>query len=219
MDQHPEHLLTITPKQDGDRHTVRRTGGPLFGAPLAIIALVALGVVLPFAWLGNASGHDFEFHMYSWLEVLGQWKQGIAYPRWAALSHWGYGEARFLFYPPLSWHLGGLIAAVVPWTMASGAYIWVALTLAGISMFALARQYLGRSDAIFAAAVYAANPYMLVIVYWRSAFAELLAASLLPLLLLFALRLARDEQGAFLPLSFVMAGVWLTNAPSAVMAN
>jgi hypothetical protein len=198
---------------------VRRPGGALFGAPLAIIALVALTAVLPFAWLGNASGHDFEFHMYSWLEVLGQWKQGIAYPRWAALSHWGYGEARFLFYPPLSWHLGGLIAAIVPWTMASGAYIWVALTLAGISMFCLARQYLGRSDAIFAAAVYAANPYMLVIVYWRSAFAELLAASLLPLLLLFALRLARDQRGAFLPLSFVMAGVWLTNAPSAVMAN
>ncbi len=78
---------------------------------MAVIATVAGAVVAPFAWFGNASGHDFEFHMYSWLEVLSQWKQGVLYPRWASLSHWGYGEARFFFYPPASWHLGALIGA------------------------------------------------------------------------------------------------------------
>ena len=41
-----------------------------------------------------------------------------------------------------------------------------------------------RRDAIFAAVLYAVNPYHLVIVYWRSAFAELLASCLVPLLLL-----------------------------------
>ena len=55
-------------------------------------------------------------------------------------------------------------------------------------MFLLARRYLARADAIFAAALYAANPYHIVIVYWRSAFAELLAGALLPLLLLAVLR-------------------------------
>jgi hypothetical protein len=183
-----------------------------------IISSIAFAVVLPFAWLGNASGHDFEFHMYSWIEVLSQWKQGIPYPRWAALSHWGYGEARFLFYPPASWHLGAMIGAVLPWNMASGAYICVALTLAGASMFLLARRYLGRSDAIFAAALYSANPYVIVLVYWRSAFAELLAACLLPLLLLVVLRITEENLPAFLPLSLLVAAVWLTNAPAAVMA-
>ena len=193
-------------------------GGSLLVSPLATIAAVAFAVVLPFAWLGNASGHDFEFHMYSWLEVLGQWKQGIAYPRWAALSHWGYGEARFLFYPPASWHLGALIGAILPWKTVSGTYIWVALTLSGVSMFLLARRYLGRADAIFAAALYAANPYAIVVVYWRSAFAELLAASWLPLLLLLVLRISEGDSQAFLPLSLVVAAVWLTNAPAAVMS-
>jgi hypothetical protein len=61
-------------------------------------------------------------------------------------------------------------------------------------MFLLARPYLARADAIFAAALYAANPYHIVIVYWRSACAELLAAALLPLLLLAVLRSEKFER-------------------------
>ncbi len=174
-------------------------------------------MVLPFLVLGIPSGHDFEFHVNSWMEVLRQWKLGIFYPRWAALAHFGYGEARFIFYPPFSWTLGALLGAVLPWLLVPGAYVWIALTLSGCSMFLLARSWLPRRDAIFAAALYAANPYYLVIVYWRSAFAELLAGALLPLLLLWALRLEHDGRRAALPLALVVAAAWLTNAPAAVL--
>ncbi len=44
--------------------------------PVGCIAALALCVVLPFLWLGIPSGHDFEFHMNSWLEAVGHWKQG-----------------------------------------------------------------------------------------------------------------------------------------------
>jgi hypothetical protein len=176
-------------------------------------------VVLPFFFLGNPSGHDFEFHVNSWMEVLQQWHQGIIYPRWAAWAHYGYGEARFVFYPPASWMLGATLGALLPWQAAPGAYVWLALTLSGCSMFVLARRWLGRTDAIFAAALYAANPYYLVIVYWRSAFAELLAGALLPLLLLYVLRVDEEGRRAVLPLSLIVAAAWLTNAPSAVMVN
>jgi len=178
-----------------------------------------LAVVFPFFLLGNPSGHDFEFHMHSWMEVLSQWHTGIFYPRWAALAQYGYGEARFIFYPPASWTLGAALGAILPWKAVPGAYVWLALTFAGCSMFLLARQWLSRRDAIFAAVLYAANPYFLLIVYWRSAFAELLAGALLPLLLLYLFRVEEIGSKAVVPLGLVLAGVWLTNAPSAVMAH
>lgn len=160
-----------------------------------------------------------EFHLYSWLEVLMQWRQGILYPRWAGLAHFGYGEPRFIFYPPASWLLGATLSALVPWTVAASVYIWLVLTLAGASMFVLVRRWLDRRDAIFAAVLYAVNPYHLVIVYWRSAFAEMLAACLLPLLLLFVLQAAEDTKGTLVPLGIVLAASWLTNAPAAVMIH
>ena len=129
------------------------------------------------------------------MEILGQWKQGIAYPRWAALAHWGYGEARFLFYPPASWTLGAALGTIFPWKAVPGAYCWIVLTLAGAAMYRLAREWLPPSDALFAAMFYALNPYHLLIVYWRSAYAELLAAVLLPLLLLCISRLSGFVSG------------------------
>lgn len=191
----------------------------LFPLPALFIGGAAFAVVFPFFFLGNPSGHDFEFHVLSWMEVANQWRQGVIYPRWAEYAHYVYGEARFLFYPPSSWSLGALLGSVLPWKMAPGAYVWCALAASGCSMFFLARQYLTRNDAIFAATLYAANPYYIVVVYWRSALAELLAGCLLPLLLLVILRNRLDGRRLVLPLGVLVAAAWLTNAPSAVMVN
>jgi len=119
-----------------------------------LLAGVCLVAIAPFFWCGTPSGHDFEFHIDSWMEVLGQWKQGILYPRWAALAHWGYGEARFLFYPPASWTLGAALGAVLPWKLVPGAYCWIVLMLAGASMYRLARECLAPPAAMFAAVFY-----------------------------------------------------------------
>jgi 6-pyruvoyl-tetrahydropterin synthase related domain len=188
-------------------------------APLISIAAAAFAVEVPFFFLGMPSGHDFEFHLYTWLEVLSQWKQGIFYPRWAALAHFAYGEPRFIFYPPASWTLGAALSAILPWVIVSDVYIWLLLVAAGVSMFMLARQWLDRRDATFAAVLYAVNPYHLVIVYWRSAFAELLAACLLPLLLLLLLRPDEKRQRGIILLALVLGASWLVNAPAAVMVH
>ena len=184
---------------------------------LPIIVAATFCMLLPFFWFGIPSGHDFEIHFNSWLEVLGQWKHGVVYPHWSAFSHFGYGEARFIFYPPASWTLGAALGAILPWKFVAFAYDWIALTLAGTTMFLLARRWLAPRDALFAAVFYAVNPYFWVVVYWRSAQAELLAAAYFPLLLLYALQL--DEDGAYViaPLSLITAAAWLTNIPSAIM--
>jgi hypothetical protein len=191
----------------------------LLWAPLLAIALAAFAIEIPFFFFGTPSGHDVEFHLYSWLEVLSAWKHGVWLPRWAAMAHFGYGEPRFIFYPPASWTLGAIISAIVPWRFSSPVYIWLVLVLAGSSMFMLVRRWMPRTDAIFAAVLYAVNPYHLIIVYWRSAFAELLASCLIPLLFLFALKAADGERRAWLGISLVLAAAWLTNAPAAVMIH
>ena len=186
---------------------------------IVLAGIAALAVVTPFFFLGNASGHDLEFHLASWMEVARQWRAGILYPRWAELANWGYGEPRFIFYPPASWMLGAALSFIFSWSMVPGAFIWLALTLAGITMFSLARQWLPTSDALAAGVLFAINPYHLVLVYWRSDFAELLASALIPLAVLFAMRTATQPRRALLPLALVTAALWLCNAPAAVVLS
>jgi hypothetical protein len=192
-------------------------GGPLLGLPILTIAATALVLFLPTLFFGIPSGHDFEFHLNSWMEVLSQWRLGILYPRWAALAHFGYGEARFIFYPPISWIFGAALGSFLPWWIVPSVYEWIVLTLSGCSMFLLARRFMQRRDATFAAALYAANPYHVVSVYWRSSFAELLIGALLPLLVLVLLRPEKDDRKTVLYLSLIVAAAWLTNIPGAVM--
>ncbi|MGA2746223.1 MAG: hypothetical protein ABSE44_16120 [Candidatus Sulfotelmatobacter sp.] len=85
-------------KSSGAGRQLRERSGDLLWSPLLAIGAAAFAVEIPFFFFGTPSGHDVEFHLYSWLEVLAQWKQGIVYPRWAALAHFAYGEPRFVFY-------------------------------------------------------------------------------------------------------------------------
>ena len=191
--------------------------------PLSACMAFALVVVLPTIIKGNASGHDFEFHLASWMETARQWQEGIVYPRWAPAAHYGFGEPRFIFYPPVSWVLGAALGIILPWKAVPGAFAWLALTLAGLTTYRLVREYQAPGVALWAAGLYVTNPYNLINLYLRSAFAELLASALFPLAMLFALRLAqplergRREKNSMVFLSVVVAAIWLTNAPAAVI--
>jgi hypothetical protein len=182
-------------------------------------SLAASAVVAPMLFLGNASGHDFQFHLASWLDVAGQWREGILFPRWAEWANWGFGEPRFIFYPPGSWTLGAALGFLLPWRMAPGAFIWLALVLSALSMWRLASEWLPHRQALIAGILFAINPYHLVIVYYRSDFAELLASALFPLLVLGAISVVRDGWKRVPSLALVFALIWLSNAPAAVIAT
>jgi hypothetical protein len=154
----------------------------------AVIFLCALAVALSLAWRGNSCGHDFDFHIQSWLDVAQQWRHGTLYPSWIEAANYGAGEPRFIFYPPLSWVLGAILGIVLGWQAAPIAFTLIVLTACGVTMNKLAREWLPAEAATIAACAYILNPYALFVTYERTAYAELAAGIWLPLIILYALR-------------------------------
>lgn len=186
----------------------------------------AIAILAPFFWLGVASGHDVQFHIQSWFDAAGQWREGILFPRWTEWANYGFGEPRFIFYPPLSWMLGAGLGSLLPWTWIPTVFILVVQTFAGISAFALVRRFVSSYwVALLGVVAYAANPYALLVIYTRSDYAELLATSFYPLLLLAALRLCgflhseASLRKTLVQFAALLAAVWLSNAPAGVLAS
>jgi len=210
-------------------HCWRRLTGP------AIVLLAAVVAVVPQLLRGPSCGHDFDFHLVSWLDCLNSWRHGILYPHWTASANFGAGEPRFIFYSPLTWMLGAALGFVLPWQFVPIALTFLLLAGTGLAVRALARQALpdSTSDGAAALAGCAAlfSGYALFTAYERSAFAELAGGLWIPLVLLYTLRscspsdsapsnsaLKRAFDGSAAPLALAVAGAWLSNPTVGVMA-
>ncbi|MGA7857171.1 MAG: hypothetical protein WCA11_04560 [Terracidiphilus sp.] len=192
----------------------------------AVILLAALVATSPQIFRGNTCGHDFDFHLVSWIDCLHSWRQGILYPHWAPSANFGAGEPRFIFYPPLTWMLGAALGLVLRWKLVPLALTFLLLAATGLAARALARQALPDGAATLAGCAALFSGYTLFTAYERTAFGELAGGFWIPLLLLLILRdrnpsasaIRRAFDGSAAPLALVVAGAWLSNAPLGVMA-
>jgi hypothetical protein len=201
---------------------LRRFLGP------AIICFAAFIATTPDLDWGNSCGHDFDFHLASWLDAQAAWRQGLIYPHWAPSPNWNAGEPRFVFYPPLTWMLGAAFGTIFPWKGVQLAILCSFLAAAGLSTRLLALHLrLEDGPATLAGCTALFSGYSMFTAYERSAFGELAGGFWIPLLLLFALRdrnpaaraLRRALDGSAILLALVIAGAWLCNAPLGVMAS
>lgn len=192
-----------------------------------LLLFAALVAILPQILQGNSCGHDFDFHLVSWLDAQQSWRQGILYPHWSPSANFGAGEPRFIFYPPLSWMLGAALGFVLSWKAVPIALTYLCLAGTGLATRALARQALSEGPATLAGCAALFSGYALFTAYERSDFGELMGGFWIPLLLLFILRdrsphapaLRRALDGSAAPLAIVLAGAWLSNPPLGVMAS
>jgi 6-pyruvoyl-tetrahydropterin synthase related domain len=211
----------------GPREQGPARGGWLVGP--AFVLLAAALAVVPQVVRGTSCGHDFDFHLVSWIDALDSWRHGILYPHWAATPNYNAGEPRFVFYPPLTWMLGAALGAVLPWIWVPVAMTFLLLAGTGLATRALARQMLPDGGTTLAGCIAVFSGYTLYTVYERSAFAELAGGIWIPLLLLLVLRgesagaglrrvVAQVVDRSALLLALVIAAAWLSNAPVGVMA-
>ena len=205
----------------------RRFAGP------ALVLLSAVIAVVPEMLRGPSCGHDFDFHLVSWIDALHSWRHGILYPHWTPTPNFTAGEPRFVFYPPLTWMLGALLGAIIPWLYLPQVIVFLLLAGTGIATRALARQAFNDGVATLAGCAAVFSGYALFTAYERSAFAEMTGGFWVPILLILVLRDFRPEalsgtsgpswQKAFdrpaLLLALVIAGAWLSNAPLGVMLS
>jgi uncharacterized membrane protein len=184
-----------------------------------LIVIAATLAVTPMLFFGNVWGHDFDFHVPLWMDAAQQFREGIVYPRWATELNYGFGEPSFIFYPPLSWMMGGALGSILPWKMVPGVFVWLVLVLAGVAMWKCASDWLNPPDAVMASLLYAVNPYLMVMVYKRCSYGELLASALFPLLVWAAVRMGRDPRKTLFPLVIIFAAIWLADLPAGVIAS
>lgn len=203
-----------------------RSPGTKLGGP-AIILLAAAIAMWPLLLTGPSCGGDFYFHFVSWSEAQRSMLQGVLYPHWANSPNFGFGEPRFVFYPPLTWMAGALMGLVLPWKGVSLVLDFLLLAATGLANRALAREVLEDGPATLAgcAAIYLGRT--ISDISQRCDYAELTGGFWIPLLLLLLLR-NRNSSGRFwervfdgstAPLVLVIAGVWLSNGPLGIEAS
>lgn len=154
---------------------------------LLALAVVAVPAAAPLFSSGKYFFSDDGFlHLFRVFALDRELHQGVVYPRWLPEFGFGYGFPVFNFYAPLVYYLAESFHLVgLPIADAIKAEAAATIALATVGAYLLGAQFFRASHSarwagVLTAAAYVYFPYFLVDIYTRGAFAEALAAAILP---------------------------------------
>ncbi|MCU0510755.1 MAG: 6-pyruvoyl-tetrahydropterin synthase-related protein, partial [Anaerolineae bacterium] len=159
--------------------------------------LLTLPALAPLLRPGFYVSDDGLFHIYRISALADAWQHGAIYPRLFPQFGFGYGQAVFNFYAPLSYFPGALLSALgvspevsAEWTVALG------FVLAAFAAYGMGKYLWGRGGGLLAAVVYTYFPYHLADAYLRGALPEHMAFVFLPLIIWTTAAAFREPQQA-----------------------
>jgi len=210
------------------------TAGQLAGEPASISgakAALAISVIAALAlFSGLARGiprvYDLPDHLgYTW-HVLQGFERGDFYPRWFAFVNDGFGEATFVFYPPMLHWIAAAIAALFGGDVLLGLYLALFLfaVLGGIGVYLWVGRRFGAIAGATACLLLAMVPYRVFVMYDSGLYSAFAAAGVAPWALLALARIVetpdaprRESLRAVCLWAVAFAAIILTNMPSAVL--
>lgn len=152
------------------------------------IIVASIAALLPVMLWGVPSGADLPNHFRFAQPFYEAIRSGNFYPSWLAESNYGFGDARFRFYPPGLYYLLSLIKTGTGWYAASLITLTFLSVAGGLGTYFWARASYSVNVATCAAVIYAIAPYHLNELYQASLLSEYAACSILPFLFAFVER-------------------------------
>jgi hypothetical protein len=182
--------------------------------------LLATAFVLcyPIIFKGYLTGADFRVHLLWNQQFSKSFHTGLLYPQWVSDVNLGCGSPSFIFYPPFTFFITGMLSfftkEVLVLLNLSG---FLGMFLSGITMYIFCRVYLTRPYALFSSIIYMGLPYHLFDLYTRSALAEFWAFVWFPLIGFFISKINGKTFLHCFGLSFAYTALLLTHLPMALL--
>lgn len=127
--------------------------------------------------------------------------------RWVPDMGYGNGYPLFNYYGVSPYYIGAIGSYFLGFIGSAKLLFFIAASLAGVSMYLLARNLLGTYPGLLSATLYMFAPYRALDIYVRGAVAESFSIAIIPLIFYFAFRLIKENLSRFrigLALSFAV---------------
>ena len=174
-----------------------------------LLVVFSLVTIWPLFAPGYFSHHD-DLHIIRIFEMRKCFADFQIPCRWVPDMGYGSGYPLFNYYNPFIYYLGAVLSYITGYIWASKILFATALILGPIGMYFLVKEFLGKLPGFVTAVVFMFAPYRALDAYVRGALAELFAISLIPVILLFVLRLIKQGKKMDFFVLTGVSGIFLT---------